>query len=106
MCINGNWRVIISFDDDGAFGYTAPPSETVIADGLTRNAAKHIYRHYEKKYWYDEWVTVRIEVMFDGGWQDVTQTWIYEEVGNQEEWFDRMGFDYMWWLEFGKIKKL
>lgn len=100
------WRVLKVFHDDGAFGYTAPPIEEVVKDWLTRAEAKSIYRHLSKKYWYNEWISIELEVMYDGNWENVSQPWSYREVTEQEEWFERRGFDYTWWLYSGEVKKI
>lgn len=100
------WRVVETYDDYGAFGYGAQPCDTVIKDWLTRAEAKCIYRHYEAKFWYNEFVTVRIEVLFDGCWEDVSQSWAYTAIAEQEDWFDRKGLDYNWWIQFGEIRKI
>lgn len=100
------YRVTKVHFDDGAFGYTAPPSEEVIADWLDRAEAKSILRHFESKYWYDEWTTIYLEVMYDGEWSDVSQGWCYRQLEEQENWFNEKGYDYMWWLQFGEIRSL
>lgn len=100
------FKVVRTFFDDGAFGYVAPPTEEVIRDWLTKAEAKAIYRHYEKKHWYDEDCTIEVFVMYDGEWICCSQEWIYTAEAEQELWFDRMGLDYYWWLYSGKIKKL
>ena len=100
------YRVIITWHDDGAFGYTAPPIEEVIRDWLTRAEAKAIYRHYVKKHWYDENCEVSVETVFDGEWCNCSQSWAYREMEEQELWFDERGYDYYWWLQFGEIRKV
>lgn len=101
------FRVIRTWYDDGAFGYTAPPVEEVIADWLTRAEAKVIFKHYEKKR-YDEYcrVSISVEVMFDGNWENCSDGWIYTGIAEQEDWFDRKGFDYNWWIMFDEIRKV
>ena len=100
------FRVIIEWHDDGAFGYTAPPVEEVIRDWLTRAEAKAIYRHYEKKFWYEENCTVSVEVMYDGYWHNCSQSWTYREIEEQEFWFDKRGYDYNLWLMFGALRQV
>lgn len=102
-----NYRVTRIYTDDGAFGYVAPPCEEVIADNLTLAEAKAIYRHHVNKHWYDEYVTVELEMLTeDEEWSSISQGWAYEEAAKKEEWFERKGFDYMWWLCFDEIKRL
>lgn len=100
------FRVTITWYDDGGFGYTAPPAEEVIRDWLTRAEAKKIYRHYEKKFWYDENRSVSVEVMYDGYWHNCSQSWAYREMEEEEHWFDERGYDYKWWIMFGELRKV
>ena len=100
------FKVVLTWHDDGAFGYTAPDMEEVVRDWLTRAEAKAIYRHYVKKYWYEEYVTVSVRSMYDGEWCDCSETWTYREMEEQEQWFEEKGFDYMWWLQFDEIRRV
>ena len=99
------FRVIVEWCDEGVFGYAVPPTEEVIADWLTRAEAKAIYRHYESKYWNDENCRVSVEVMYDGNWTNCSDAWIYTGITEQEDWFDRKGLDYQWYLYFGEIRR-
>ena len=67
------FRVTITWYDDGAFGYTAPPEQEVLRDWLTRAEAKAIYRHYLMKFWYDDTCEVAVESMYDGEWNNCSQ---------------------------------
>lgn len=100
------FRVTITWYNDGAFGYTAPPVQDVIRDWLTRAEAKAIYRHYVKKYWYNEYCEVSVENMYDGEWNNCSQYWAYREMEEKEFWFESKGYDYNWWLQFGEIRKV
>lgn len=100
------FRVVRTWYDDGAFGYTAPPTEEVIRDWLDRAEAKAIYRHYVKKHWYDANCQITVEEMTEYGWSNCSDYWIYTGLEEQELWFDRKGIDYNWWIMFGEIRKV
>ena len=96
------WRVVDTY-------YEYLPTDTVIADWLTRAEAKCIYRHYLKKFRNNDMINdiIRVEVLTeDGAWKDMSWYWINIELEQQEIWFEERGLDYEWWLEFGEIKKL
>ena len=99
------YRVTRIFFDDGAFGYTASPTEEVLADWLDRAEAKAIYRHYVNKYWHNEEWVIELEVLYDGYWENVSQSWEYREFEEQEKWFDEKGLDYEWYLYCGKVEE-
>lgn len=103
------YRIVRVVTDDGAFGYTAPPTEEVIHDYLTRAQAKVIWKHYCEKYpWnYLERVSFEIEVLTDEGWwENISQAWILRAAVEQEDDFEEKGLDFYWWLQFGKIRKI
>lgn len=100
------FRVIRSWYDDGAFGCYAPVMDETIADWLTRAEAKVIFKYYEKKRRYNENCSISVEVMYDGNWENVSDGWYYTYVAEQEDWFDRKGLDYNWWLQFDEIRKV
>lgn len=100
------FRVTLTWYDDGAFGYTAPPEQEVLRDWLTRAEAKAIYRHYLMKFLYDDTCEVAVESMYDGEWNNCSQYWAYREMEEKELWFESKGYDYNWWLQFGEIRKV
>ena len=81
--------------DTGCFGYTAPPSESVLADWLDVPQAKAIYRHCIRE-WMNNQNNVCDEEYFvlrmtDGGWEDLSAKWACREMDEFERWCDRKG---------------
>lgn len=106
------WRVVSISCDDGAFGYWAPPFETVVKDYLTKSEAKAIMRHYYKRQmeeamkgntaWLD-YTSYEVEVLNDeGSWINVSQGWGWDGSALKEQWFEDMGWNYMAWMQNSK----